>query len=282
MNKGLCLGFFISVSLMGSMMSVAWADFGVRGTAYENDTCCSQGEPPLYGNGQSLRFKQSIEGGQLLTLEEKNALAAELPLIEKKLYYGRMRLNKGYFSLSRLKNQSTDFNGGLAVIYKTASASQNGLELAFGYIWEPTFWGDLEYLVNKNFKRSAAPVFVGSLETLPFTIKNSTILANVYYNFMGFSRFEPYVTAGAGVSINSARATTPLGFDISTETYSLALAGGLGMRIGFFSRWYIDCAYRFISLGTSNIKSSNDPAIFTKVSTDYTVSVVSLGLIFLF
>lgn len=282
MSKGLgMIKLWLGLSLMAYTFSAAWADFGVRGIAYEEDMCCKH-ERPLYGNGQSLLFRQAVEGGTLLTPEEEAALAAELPLREKKRYYGRMRLNKGMFSLTRFRNVSTDFNSGLTITNTIASESHNGLELAFGYIWEPTFWGDLEYLVNKNFTFPAKPLFIGSLQPLPFTIKNSTILANAYYNFIGFSRFMPYVTVGAGVGMNSVRATTSLGLDISTQNYSLALAGGLGMRIGFFSRWYLDFAYRYISLGNGHIKTSNDPTTFTKVTVDYNVSLVSLGLIFLF
>jgi opacity protein-like surface antigen len=289
-KKGLCRRLYsVGLILASVFVSVAWADFGVRIPIIYDDSDCQErfrmeqcDTNPCYGNGQALRFKQAVGGCSILTPEEELALAAQLPLIEKKRYYGRIRVSKGTLSLTRFRNQSTDFNSNAVLTNVISSMSQNGLELAVGYIWEPTFWGDLEYLVNKNFNHPATAIFVGSAQTFPFTIKNNTILANAYYNFIGFSRFEPYLTVGAGLAINSLHSTSLLGEHISVQNYGLALAGGVGMRIGFFKRWYLDFAYRYISLGSFNIKFSNSPVTFTRLNTNYNLSTVSIGVIFLF
>ncbi len=284
MKKGLfqCL-YAVGFMLASVFLSVAWADFGVRTPViYEDSGCPEQFRVeqcetnPCYGNGQALRFKQAVGGCTVLVPEE------DLPLIMKKRYYGRMRVSKGTLSLTRIRNLSTDFNANAVLTNVISSTSQNGLELAFGYIWEPTFWGDIEYLVNKNFNAPARAIFVGSAQTFPFTIKNNTVLANAYYNFVGFSRFEPYVTVGAGVAMNSVHGTSVLGENISLQNYGLALAGGVGMRIGFFKRWYLDFAYRYISLGSFNIRFSNSPVTFTRLNANYNLSTVSIGAIFLF
>ncbi len=290
MKKGLSRRLYaVGLMLATVFTSVAWADFGVRTPVIYEDSDCQErfkmeqcDTNPCYGNGQALRFKQAVGGCTALSAEEEMALAAQLPLIQKKRYYGRMRISKGTLSLTRIRNVSTDGNSNAVLANVISSTSQNGLELAFGYIWEPTFWGDIEYLVNKNFNQPARAIFVGSAQTFPFTIKNNTILANAYYNFVGFSRFEPYVTVGAGLAVNSVHAPTLLGQNISLQNYGLALAGGVGMRIGFFKRWYLDFAYRYISLGSFNIKFTNDPTTFTRLNTNYNLSTVSIGAIFLF
>lgn len=289
MNKGpYWVKLIVSVIISSVLVPVAWADFGVR-TVIEEEYECEGGfkvrqydDNPCYGNGQALKFKQAVGGGDPLTIEEQNALAAQLPLREYKRYYGRLCLNRGTLSLTRYKNRSTDSNVNLAVTTTSSSTNQTGLEIAFGYIWEPTFWGDLEYLVIRNFNRPAVPIFVGPVFSSPMTIKTSTILANGYYNFIGFSRFEPYVTAGLGLSMYSARANSVFGSTISTQTYSFAIGGGVGLRIGFWKRWYLDFAYRYIYLGPVDVKFSNVPVNFPKITAEYNLSSVRVGLIFLF
>lgn len=290
MSKGSC---WIQ-GIIGILISIIWvpnagADFGVRNSVVYEEYDCGGGfkmnqcdDNPCFGNGQALRFKAAVGGCDPLSPEEERALAAQLPLRECRRYYGRVRLNRGTLSLNRFKNRSTDANASTTVITRSVSTGETGLELAFGYIWEPTFWGDIEYLVLKNFTRPALPLFTGSAFASPITIKDSTLLLNGYYNFVGFSRFQPYVTAGAGVSMFSARATSPFGDTVSTQTYSFAVGGGVGLRIGFWTRWYLDFAYRYIYLGPVDVKFLNVTSNFPKITADYNLSAVSVGFVFLF
>ncbi len=258
------------LALMCSSMMVplAWADFEVR----------DENAVDYYGNAQSSRFRKAVTGGDPLTPRQQLEIEEAIPMRETKHYYARVRVNQGHLSLNTLKNA-----GGGTLAQKSQSKSQAGLEFAIGYVFSPSMRMDVEYLVNKNFQYSASPFFLGTGLTTSLTsqIKNNTVLANVYYDITGFSRFLPYLTAGVGVSANSVNSTLSPAAIANTTNKSLNLAWqvGLGLRIGFLNRWYVDGGYRYITLAQGlRIQPGNG----IKLTGNYTQSILSIGLNYLF
>lgn len=262
---------------LGILSMPVHADFGVVDSA-------RSAEP--YGNAQTESFHRAITGGTRLTASEEAELSAALPVREAENYYGRLRLNFSTLTLDELTNRSSGPDSIGAVAKKRVSVNQTGLEVALGYSWSSSFRGDIEYLVNKNLDYTASPVLTGTPAPRQLTaqFKNSTILANLYYEFLGLNRFKPYLTVGLGPSVNSVQSTvTPVPYDTggsaTLRKFGVAWAAGLGLRVAVFSRWHIDVSYRYIRLGSGiNIKPTSQFKLLGATS----LNAVSLGLIYYF
>jgi len=266
------------ILILGLSFTPVHADFGV----VDNTKSTMR-----YGNAETESFHRAITGGTTLTPTEEAQLADSLPLCEAESYYGRVRLNFGTLSLDALKNRSSGRDSTGAIVKKKQSVNQTGLEVALGYSWSSSFRGDIEYLVNKNLVYTANPVLSGSGLTprqLNVQIKNNTLLANLYYEFLGLNRFKPYLTAGIGPGYNSVQSTiTPAPYDTggsaSLRKLSFAWAAGLGLRVSMFTRWSLDVSYRYIRLGSG---VSIKPTSQFKLIGDTSLNAVSLGLMYYF
>ncbi|HXH54835.1 MAG TPA: outer membrane beta-barrel protein [Gammaproteobacteria bacterium] len=269
--------FFGFLTLGISSMPVH-ADFGVVDSA--------RSAAP-YGNAQTENFHRAITGGTTLRASEEAELSAALPVHEVESYYARLRLNFSTLTLDALKNRSSGLDKTGVVAKKRVSVNQSGLEVALGYSWSPSLRADIEYLVNKNLDYTASPVLTGTglaPRQLKTQIKNSTVLANVYYEFLGLNRFKPYLTIGLGPSMNSVQSTiTPVTYDnggsATLRKLGVAWALGGGLRVAVFSRWHIDVSYRYIRLGNGiNIKPTSNFKLLGTTS----LNAVSLGLMYYF
>lgn len=268
---------FFGLLILGVSSMPAHADFGVVDSA--------RSAAP-YGNAQTESFHRAITGGTTLKASEEAELSAALPVHEAESYYGRVRLNFSTLTLDELKNRSLGLDKTGVVAKKRVSVNQSGLEVALGYSWSPSFRGDIEYLINKNLDYSANPVLTGAVQPRQLTaqIKNSTVLANIYYEFLGLNRFKPYLTVGLGPSVNSVQstitsATYDKGGSATLRKLGVAWALGGGLRVAVFSRWHIDVSYRYIRLGNGiNIKPTSNFKLLGTTS----LNAVSLGLMYYF
>lgn len=238
-----------------------------------------------YGHAQTKCFNRAINGAGPLTAEEQAKVSA-LGERDYDRFYARLSVNFGTLALNDFKNSSTALTDSTGVINKRrVTLNQTGLEMAIGYVWNGGMRAELEYLVNKNINYNAFPVLTGT--TIPrqinATIKNNTLLVNGYYEYTGVPRFRPYLTAGIGVSANSAQSNlTPAlgtGNPNTPNTVAFAWNVGLGARFGIFSRWFIDAKYRYISLGNNIVIQ---PENGFKLTTLYSMNATSIGLIYLF
>ncbi len=270
----LLFGFLFSIAL-----TPVHADFGVVGSANSSSS---------YGNGQSGSFHRAITGGTTLTPREEAELSAALPVHEAESYYAKVRFNFSTLMLDELKNRSVGPDKTGAVAKKRLSVNQTGLEVALGYSWSPSFRGDIEYLANKNLDYTVNPALTGgtglTARKLTAQFKNNTVLANVYYEFLGLNRFKPYLTAGIGPSFNSVQSTiTATGYDsagsATLRKLGVAWALGGGLRVAMFSHWHIDVSYRYIRLGSG---ISIKPTSHFKLLGSSSMSAVSLGLMYYF
>ncbi len=264
-------GFLVSIFALP-----VWAGFGIVGQDTPSDE---------YGNGQTGSFQRAIAGGSPITAQEQAQLNKMLPESDIQRYYGRLRLNFSTLTYGQLKNQSGGLDQGGAVYKKRTTANQVGFEVAVGYIWSGSLRGDIEYLANKNLNYAASPALIGSgvpSRQLNAQIKNNTLLANLYYELSGIYRFKPYITGGAGLAVNSVQATLlpPVGGSTSGTQRTMRFAWGLGagMRIGVFSRWFLDVSYRYINLGN---KLSMQNQTFN-ITGNSNMNAMSVGFIYLF
>jgi opacity protein-like surface antigen len=238
----------------------------------------------VYGNGQTGSFQRAIGGaGSVFTPQEQDQLSSMLPERDDQRYYGRFRLNFSTLTLDSIKNLSSDPTAMLgAIAKKRSSANQVGFEVAIGYSWSSNVRGDIEYLANKNTSYVTSPALIGGgIAAVPLNaqIKNNTLLANVYYDFTGVYRFRPYITAGIGPAVNSVTSTLTPGGANTTRSLKLAWGLGAGVRVGIFSRWFLDCSYRYINLGNAlNIQ----PIPTVTLQGTYNMNALSVGFIYLF
>jgi opacity protein-like surface antigen len=270
------VGFFItSLSVMP-----LYADFGVIEGGSTRSTA-------PYGNAQTESFHRAITGGTTLTSAEEAELSAALPMREAQNYYARLRVNFGTLILDELKNRSLGVDRVGAIAKKRVSVNQTGLEVALGYSWSSSLRGDIEYLVNKNLNYIANPVLTGAglmSRQLNTQIKNNTLLANMYYEFLGLNRFKPYLTGGIGPTMNSVQSTiTAVAYDnggsATKRKLTLAWALGGGLRVAVFSHWHLDFSYRYIRLGSRiNIKPTGNFNLLGSTS----MNALSVGLMYYF
>lgn len=274
-NQRWALFSFLIVSIL---VVPVHADFGVMDST-------KPAEP--YGNAQSESFHRAITGGTRLTATEEAELSEELPVRETQHYYARVGLNFSTLKLEQLKNVSLGLDSSGVVAKKSVSMNQTGLEIALGYGWSSNLRGEIEYLANKNLNYDASPVVTGAGLTsrqLTAQIKNNTLLANVYYEFLGLNRFKPYVTVGLGPSLSSVQATiTAAPYDAAGSATlrktNIAMAFGGGLRVAMFSHWHIDIRYRYMRLGQ---KLKFAPTSGFALSGSSNMNAVSLGLMYYF
>lgn len=266
----------LSSFILSLLTSAASADFIVK----------SEHQSPLpYGNAETICFHSAITG-RPLTAEEEMEMVQALPLNEIGRFYGRLRANVGILALEQVRNRSKPPNNTFIVSRRHESRSQTGLEIAVGYIWEEDFRGDLEYLVNKTFNYNANPIATNSsFGNFSAQIKNNTLLANVYYDFL-IDRFRPYVTGGIGVSENTVSTSlSPVPPPPNTGSSTKRVAGfawqlGVGFRVSMFSRWFVDASYRYIRLA-SGLGLQPGDATF-RLNGSYSLNAFSFGIIYLF
>lgn len=241
--------------------------------------------PPCTYNGESAVYHRAITGAGPLTPREQEELAIILPINPVNRYYGRVRVNFDTLILDQIKNRTSDTQG--AVNIKRTSRNQVGLELAVGYAWSLNFRGDIEYLANRDLNYNANPALSGNVpfRTLSAVVKNNTLLFNIYYDFNGIYRFQPYVTAGVGPSLNSVTATvnpapgTTLTASQNLRTIRCAYQLGAGIRVGLFSRWFLDVSYRYIRLGNG---IGITPVAGYKLLSSLSMNAASVGINYIF
>lgn len=244
------------------------ADFAVKEDP--SDPCYQFPRKENYGNGQTCRFRRAVSGGYVLSQQEVDSLNRYLPINESNRYYARINVDSSSSTLGSFKNKSTSVGDttGIIVVKKVTKTSP-AVELAFGYVWSPTFRGEVEYIANRNITYFANPVLEGTGVTTPRSlttvVQTNPILFNAYYDFKWFERFRPFVMGGIGFSVNSIKTTlSPLtGLPNSTvatgqtnkQIGTFAYTLGAGFRVWMFSHWFINASLRYVNLGITPRKS---------------------------
>lgn len=262
----LCVAAILAVS------QTAFADFSVQEDKYSLES---------YVNAKEPCYERAVIGGPLFMQEPV------FPLKEDGRYYARGSINNGIYFLNSFLNKSTnagDING--QPVRKDFTQNNPGVEMAIGYIWSPRIRGEFEYLVMRNITYAPNPIFANVVvqRALSSEIKNSTLLANIYYDFGAYARFRPFLMFSIGVGVSSTTSTispVPAGAVViagPTQTIAPAGGGGAGFRVHMFTRWFAQVSYRYVFLGTPHIR----PTTNIQLDANYSVSLFSLGLIYLF
>lgn len=239
--------------------------------------------PAPYGNAETIPFRYAITGTKPLTPAELASLAEELPQSEINRFYGRASVNFTNLSLTQIKNRSKAPNAftNVSVAAKDGYRSQIGGELAIGYTFEQDVRAELEFLINRNFNKTFFPILnTVPQQALTVDIQNLALLANMYYDFTGYDRFRPYIMLGIGLSANDTTTTVapppPAGASGSQKKLWFVYNAGIGFRVSFFTRWFVDIKYRYTYLG--QIRMNNN----FNLNANYTLNGVSVGLIYIF
>ncbi len=91
------------------------------------------------------------------------------------------------------------------------------------------------------------------------TWNNSTLMANVFYDFHNDTQFTPYVGGGLGLAFNYAGYDVKHGndhFSMSEHSTSFAWNVGLGAAYNFNENFAVDAQYRFVGLGHTEPSST--------------------------
>ncbi len=142
----------------------------------------------------------------------------------------------------------------------------HALTAAFGVRTEKIYRGEIEISTQKNDPDQAA---VGAFRniTVDGDIACRALLANGYYDFVGESRFTPYISAGLGmaeVSVNDVTVRIPnpastdalplpdtvYNFDDEAITFAYQLGAGVGYTFG--PHFTLDLKYRYFT--TNKVK----------------------------
>jgi opacity protein-like surface antigen len=269
------LGFF----MLGSFTLPAEAAFDI--VACPKPACS-------YGNAETETFHRAVSGAGPLTRREQEELALVLPEKDWGRYYGRVDVNFSTLSFDQIKNRAAGIDRLGAPNVTRVTRNQVGVSVAIGYAWSRNFRGDAEYFANRTLNYNANPALIGvgvPARQVNAQIKSNTLLLNLFYDFDGIYRFRPYLTAGVGATMASVQSSvfpapnTTIQATKTLRTLRVAFGGGAGIRIGLFTRWFLDASVRYIRLGNG---VGISPVSGYKLLGTYSMNAASVGAIFLF
>ena len=143
---------------------------------------------------------------------------------------------------------------------------------------------ELEFALRGNSEKSWSDK--GQLVSgVKGTWNNSTLFANLFWDFHNDTSFTPYVGAGLGMAFNYT------GFDITANngdkismddrTASFAWNAGAGVSYAFNDRFALDASYRFVGLGYNEVSTTYNGQRYEIGSNPYNNEFM-LGLRFAF
>lgn len=264
--------------------------------------CCNKEIPvrpiPPYGNAELPCFKKAMEGGY------ESERADRVGRKEEGRFYLRLGVNSSVYTINSLKNKSffvpatgTTVNSS---VISTSRASRSGLgaEVAFGYVSDPNFRYELEYLINPTFTYNINTIFTTATVPQIFVpstmrVQANALLLNFYYDFWEHYRFRPFVMAGIGVGVVSLTGSvgplpplTTTSNSQSMRTGSFAFDVGLGFRVNFFNDWFLYASYRYINYGLSRltlqIPLTGTGVVQPVMQGNFSQNALSFGVMYLF
>ena len=266
---------FIGKILAASLLlfsSPTYAAFSIHGKQ-ESTNQTSTKKPTIqslqpyvdtYGNAEATSFNNAINGNNIdLSEEEKKELLRTVPQQNYDRWCARVSFNIGKIELRHLTNKTnkTAAVAGLKVNKKSTNKNHTGLEFAMGYVF-PNWRAEAEYLVNSSLGYSQNPLFQASAGSIRSTIKGSTVLGTLYYEFLEPGEFfHPFLAGSLGISLNKVTSTFS-GFagdgvtnsKVTNKMRSLAFGGSLGFRMQVYSQLHLQAAVRYVRLGRISVK----------------------------
>ncbi len=215
-------------------------------------------EGGYYGNGVTRPFKNSVEGTEVLTAEDKAFMASvQRTRITERMYL-RFLVGHPRVKLNKITNNSTYPLDSLQIATPNFTDNLYQYGIAGGKVWEN--WGvELEGLISKKLKYYSSPLFAGGTGAASADLDSYALLFNVQYIIPHWislypRRLQIHLDAGAGVALNNTNSTAydATGAPIeSASAYQTPVAGmlGAGARYQITPNILFEMTYRFISWG---------------------------------
>ncbi|MBQ3058898.1 MAG: porin family protein [Desulfovibrio sp.] len=159
-----------------------------------------------------------------------------------------------------------------------------GGALAVGYDFWPQQLLPLRVELELALRGNSDKGWDGPRGSVSGTWNNTTLFANLFWDFHNDSAFTPYVGGGLGMAFNYT------GYDIRTETDNFSMDEqstnfawnlGAGFAYQFNENLALDAAYRFVGLGHNEV-SANIGSTEYKISNNPYNNEFMLGLRFSF
>lgn len=124
------------------------------------------------------------------------------------------------------------------------------------------------------------------LRQLKGTWNNTTLFANLFWDFHNETPFTPYIGAGLGLAFNYT------GYDFETyygdrfsadeRNTNFAWNAGAGLSYSFNDNFAVDASYRFVGLGYNEVKAYNNGGMVYEIGNEPYNNEFMLGLRFSF
>lgn len=166
-----------------------------------------------------------------------------------------------------------------------------------GYYWSSRFRTDIT--VDYNGEAEASAAVDATMDDDSFSIRDqvkqasTTFLFNAYYDFLGRSRFTPYIGAGIGFAINRLKRDNALDIDCPTcgidyegaisgkeQNVTFAAMATVGFSYEITPVTMLDVNYRFLHIAGSDIDLDVGPVPTTVSVGDINEHQVRAGLRF--
>jgi opacity protein-like surface antigen len=145
--------------------------------------------------------------------------------------------------------------------------------VGFGYANGHGFRGEIGLDYHQNDIDSVAGIDGSG------TARAGSLMLSGYYDFFNTSRVQPFIGAGAGVSLVDADGVTPLaGSIINDDDIAFAYQAMAGIAVNVGSRTKVTLGYRFFAVPDLNLRTVGG----TAVDADYQTHEVMLGVRFSF
>lgn len=136
-----------------------------------------------------------------------------------------------------------------------------GGAVAAGFDFYPQFGAplraELEFALRGNTEKSWSGA---AFEDVKGKWNNTTLFANVFWDFHNSTAFTPYVGAGLGLAFNytgyDIKKTNGDRFSADERHTNFAWNAGAGVAYNFNENFAIDASYRFVGLGYNEVSTT--------------------------
>lgn len=164
-----------------------------------------------------------------------------------------------------------------------------GGALALGYDFWPQqmlpLRAEIEFAMRGNSEKTWSDGGV-NVRDVKGTWNNSTLFANLFWDFHNDSPFTPYIGAGLGLAFNYTGYdfTTNDGgkFSVDDRFPNFAWNVGVGASYSFNENFAIDASYRFVGLGYNEVTAHSSNGGKYEIGSDPYNNEFMLGLRFAF
>lgn len=120
---------------------------------------------------------------------------------------------------------------------------------------------EIEFAMRGNSEKNWSDTG-GNLSGVKGTWNNSTLFANLFWDFHNDTNFTPYIGAGLGLAFNYTgfdfTARNGDKFSVDDRFTNFAWNAGAGVSYSFNDNFAVDASYRFVGLGYNEVSAHYD------------------------